>query len=223
MAILRRKTAQLLRTAQTAYGKYYNRKRQPHEFVEGDWVWLSTRNLRQMRPSSKLADKFIGPFRIIQVVGDHKLAYKLDLPKRYRIHNVFPITLLEPWKGREGAAPTQEEQVNVEPEDHYEVEAILDHRGPPDHRQFLIRWKGYSSEEDTWEPRTFIDDGPLIKDYEANMQRSGKRKATSGARGPAARPQRKRRARASRKIKKSNENPEGNQTPEPAMPAHRQR
>lgn len=33
----------------------------------------------------------------------------------------------------------------------YEVEAILNHRDTVSGRQYLIRWKGYDSDEDSWE------------------------------------------------------------------------
>ena len=36
-------------------------------------------------------------------------------------------------------------------EEEYEVEQILKHQGCPKHHQFLIRWKGYSADEDSWQ------------------------------------------------------------------------
>jgi len=33
--------------------------------------------------------------------------------------------------------------------DYYEVEKILDHRGTKS-KEFLVRWKGYDSEDDSW-------------------------------------------------------------------------
>ncbi|KAG1038874.1 hypothetical protein G6F43_012615 [Rhizopus delemar] len=32
----------------------------------------------------------------------------------------------------------------------YEVEAVLNHRGPPKNREYLVRWKNHSSEWDEW-------------------------------------------------------------------------
>ena len=59
--------------------KYYNCKCKPMTFAVGDKVLLSTKNLTMWRPTKKLDDKFIGPFKVIWSVG--KLAYQLHLPK----------------------------------------------------------------------------------------------------------------------------------------------
>ena len=165
---LRKATEQLLTRANAEYKKWYDQGRTHKTFVEKEWVLLSARNLQQLRPSRKIADKYLGPFQIKRVVGDHKLAYELDLPSRLRIHNVFPITALEPYNSRGDPAQEQRE-IAVQEDEHWEVEAILDHRGPPYNRSFLIRWKGYDSAEDSWEPRRMIDDGPLIRQYESNI------------------------------------------------------
>ena len=49
--------------------------------------------------------------------------------------------------------------------DEFEVDCIVGHRGPIVARQYKIRWKGYSEEYDTFEPRSNIHP-ELIKDYE---------------------------------------------------------
>jgi hypothetical protein len=163
----------ILVKANAGYEKWYNKKRIPREFQKDEWVMLSTRHLQQKRPSSKLADKYLGPFKILKVIGDKKMAYRLDLPTRFRIHNTFPITLLEPFRGTPEEASKLRERVDIEPEErHFVVEAILDHRGPTNNRHYLIKWEGYGPESNTWEPRKHLDDGPLLRAYEAQLQRA---------------------------------------------------
>ena len=40
--------------------------------------------------SRKLADKFVGPFRVLEHVGE--VSFKLELPTNWRIHNVFHVS-----------------------------------------------------------------------------------------------------------------------------------
>ena len=49
--------------------------------------------------------------------------------------------------------------------DEYEVDRIVDHRGSVVSRQYKVRWKDYSSDFDTWEPRGNLHPS-LIKEYE---------------------------------------------------------
>ena len=51
--------------------------------------------------------------------------------------------------------------------DEYEVEKLVDHRGAVVSRQYKVRWKNYSPDFDTWEPRSNIHPS-LIKEYEVS-------------------------------------------------------
>jgi hypothetical protein len=62
--------------------RFYNKKHKDMTFRLGDEVLLSSRHIRMQRPSKKLADKFLGPFRIITYIG--KNTYKLDLLLKYK-------------------------------------------------------------------------------------------------------------------------------------------
>jgi transposase InsO family protein len=159
-------TKQLLQRAHESSSKYYNRTRKDIAFREGEWVLLNTKNLRQRRPCKKLSAKYIGPFKIVKAIGDKALAYQLDLPTSYRIHNVFPISSLEKFYPRPGEEAATSNQPEIEEDLSYNVEQILDHKGKGRNRQYLIRWEGYAPEEDSWEPRTNVAEGPLLREYE---------------------------------------------------------
>jgi hypothetical protein len=110
---------------------------------------LSSRNIRMRKASKKLADKYLGPFKVIAIRG--KNAYELELPKSYgRIHPTFHVALLEPYRRREGVELP--EAVEVEGEEEWEVERILDTRVTHKKRKYLVRWKGYTRDNDSWEP-----------------------------------------------------------------------
>ncbi|XP_060535025.1 heterochromatin protein 1-like [Cylas formicarius] len=47
----------------------------------------------------------------------------------------------------------------------YEVEAILSDKTLKGVHHYLIRWKGYTEESDTWEPEDTLDCADLIKEY----------------------------------------------------------
>ena len=164
---LRTRAKTLLESSSKSYARWYDRKRSDKEFKKGDWVLLSTKNLPQRRPSRKIADKFIGPYRVTKVM-DSKLACQLELPFHMKQHNVFSVSSLEPYRGEHAETAQRRDEVD-DMEVTYEVEAILRHRETPDGREFLIRWKGYSDEDDSWEPLGHLDDGEMLKSYLASI------------------------------------------------------
>ena len=49
----------------------------------------------------------------------------------------------------------------------YTIERITDHRTAKNGKQYLVQWKGYDDDENTWEPAKIIEkDAPeAVKDY----------------------------------------------------------
>ncbi|KAL0195693.1 hypothetical protein M9458_009265, partial [Cirrhinus mrigala] len=69
-----------------------DRRRRPSPTYEpGQWVWLSTRDLRLRLPSKKLSPRYVGPFRIIRQITP--VSFKLELPAEYRISPTFHVSL----------------------------------------------------------------------------------------------------------------------------------
>lgn len=61
-----------------------NRHHRPSpEYAPGQWVWLSTRDIRLRLPCKKLSPRYVGPFKIIRQIMP--VSVHLDLPANYRI------------------------------------------------------------------------------------------------------------------------------------------
>jgi hypothetical protein len=98
----------------------------PYKFNVGDKVWLQAKQIKVHQQSAKLGPKQLGPFEITEVRSD--VDYKLALPPALRIHDVFHVDCLSPYKGNEvnGQVPPPPEPVQVDGEEEYEVDHIRD-------------------------------------------------------------------------------------------------
>jgi hypothetical protein len=159
-----------LRKAIEYQAKPYNAKHTPKHFAMGDYVLLSSKNIKMNRPSKKLDHRFLGPFQIIKIIG--KQAYKLALPPSYRaIHPVFHVSLLEPYQRRPGDATELPLPIPIEGEEEWQVEQILDHRVRRGKRQYLVRWLGFPPSEDTWEPETNLEHAQQkLREYQVDNE-----------------------------------------------------
>jgi hypothetical protein len=134
-------------------------------FEEGDKVWLEGTHLCLLYETMKFAPRRYGPFRVVAKISD--VAYKLELPNTWRIHNVFHASLLTPYKETEKHGPNflepPPELIDGEPK--WEVEQILGNRTYRHKKQFLIRWKGYAPAHDSWVDESDINAPELLTDY----------------------------------------------------------
>ncbi len=55
-------------------------------------VWLNSKYIKTKK-NKKLEGKFFGPIRVLHIVG--KQVYKLELPAKWKIYNIFYVSLLE--------------------------------------------------------------------------------------------------------------------------------
>ena len=78
--------------AQELQKRAYDKGVKPWSYAPGKKVWLNSKYIKTKR-NRKMEAKFFGPFRMLYPVG--KQEYKLELPNKWRIHDVFYMSLLE--------------------------------------------------------------------------------------------------------------------------------
>lgn len=146
-----------------------NKRIKPPEFTVGDSVWLSSKHIKSTRPTKKLSERWLGPFKIIEKIG--LSSFKLQLPSQWKsVHPVFHVSLLEPLqdsaiKGRHQPPPSP---VEVEDHEEFEVSQILDSKFRYGKLHYLVEWKGYydSGNQTTWEPASNLANSQeLVRDF----------------------------------------------------------
>ena len=132
--------------------KSWVRNKDTPKYKVRDQVWLKRRHLCTSQPTTKLAPRRHGPFKIVQVMSS--VNYHLELPTQWSIHPVFHIDLLIPYC----ETPTHSPNYQCPPldlvdrEEEYKIKKILDSRwfGRRHKLQYLIKWKGYPDSENQW-------------------------------------------------------------------------
>ena len=147
--------------AVAAQKKYYDQKHKVVQFVVGDLVLLSTQNLRLKGIPHKLQWKFCGPYKVLERIGTQ--AYRLTLPDTWRIHPVFHVSLLKPWRpSTVQQVPGDVELEGTDQPQYFDIEKILRRRWNLKtrrwRREFLVLRQGYPVEEAEWIPASFFSD-----------------------------------------------------------------
>lgn len=169
-----------LEKAQKRMKKYADLKRRFVEYNVGDKVMVKVPDQRLSKSSRgrdpRLMQKYIGPLPILQRIG--KVAYKLELPPWWRIHNVIHVSQLKPFRADNADAartkPDRPQLRLVNQTGKKVAEAILAHRDTGKrkkiHREYLVKWEGCSNEENTWDRATSLKAfQPLIDAYLKTM------------------------------------------------------
>jgi len=149
--------------------KFANRRRkEKEEYRVGDLVLLSMKDLKwQMkgRRSEKLTEHFVDPYKVKKIISSN--AIELELPKSIRIHPVVNVSRVRLYKPQvKGQKKTPPKPVIIEGEEEFKVEKIINKRTVRGKEKFLVRWKGYTAEEDIWENRENLENAKeLVEEF----------------------------------------------------------
>ena len=133
----------------------------------GDKVLLSTKDLVfKERPSKKLTERYVGSYAIEEIVSSN--AVKLRLPSLMRIHPIVNVSRIVRYKEQAKEQKKEEgKPVEVEGVEEWEVEKILNKKKIRGVEKYLIWWKGFTAEGDTWERKENLKNAEeLIEEFE---------------------------------------------------------
>jgi len=124
-------------------------RKEIEEYRVGDRVLISTKDFStelMKRATKKLTEKFIGPYMVKKIVLENVV--ELELLALLRIHLVVNVRRIVKYREQ------VEEQKKIPPppieiagEKEYEVEEILDRQERRSKTKYLVKWKGYMTEE----------------------------------------------------------------------------
>jgi hypothetical protein len=103
-------------------------------------------------PTRKLTSRYLGPYIVSAVIST--TAYKLELPSTLKIHPVFHVSMIKPYKeSDEFLRATPPAPITLsDNSEKFEVDIILDKRFLRNKVQYLVKWIGYPLYDATWEP-----------------------------------------------------------------------
>ncbi len=140
----------------------HNKRVKSRSYALGKKVWLNSKYIKTKR-NKKLENKFFRAFQVVHIV--EKQAYKLELSIKWKIHNIFHVSLLEQdiRKKRQvdNTLPEPEKDLKFEAGENkeYEVKTIIDSMVYSQQANnkipgfyYLVLWKGYPEKEDIWKP-----------------------------------------------------------------------
>jgi len=136
-----------------------------HKIIAEPYPIGSKVMIKNVNRQNKLDERYEGPYLIHSITdkGSYVLADKTgallsrDVPThhiKYQVAaNPKPITVDEFSEG------------------HYEIQAVIDHKGSPGNYEYKVRWKGFDDpSEDTWEPVKNFDSTKHIELYWARRK-----------------------------------------------------
>ena len=97
-------------------------------------------------------ERQVGPYPISKIISPNVV--ELKLPPSFKIDAPINVSRLRPYKPPTipGQQTTPQPPIEVKGEPEYVVEEILDLRLRRNKLEFLVKWKGYTDENNSWEP-----------------------------------------------------------------------
>jgi hypothetical protein len=154
-----------IKHAQQLQKRQADKHRREVDFGVGDKVMITTKDWNMGRPSRKLAEQSVGPYTIIEKVGN---AYRIDLPESIKVHPVFHPEKLRKASSSEpleGQILTPQPPVQVNGQDEWDVEQIIAVRLRWQKLSYRAKWVGHDQDLE-WYPAGDFKNAPrALRDF----------------------------------------------------------
>jgi hypothetical protein len=136
----------------------------PVDWSVGDMVFLDTQVLSSPCPSQKLSDKWTGPFKVIEQVGN---SYRLEL-QCSRIHDIFAPNLLckDPQDPLPGQKPLKPPGTPINGVEEWKVEEILASKPYRSTLKYYVKWIGHNLDPVWYKASNFMGSPHNLADTE---------------------------------------------------------
>ena len=178
----------MLGKVQEKIKKYVDRKRgEVNDYKVEDLVMLSTKDLKyQMvrRRTKKLMKRFVGPYKKKKIISSNIV--ELEISSIVKIYLVVNVSRIRWYVGQvEGQKKKQLAPVIIEGEEEWKVKRILNKQRVRGKDKYLVRWKGFTAESDTWKGRENLKNAKeaikeFVKEYWQDMKDVAKQEHEEG-------------------------------------------
>jgi hypothetical protein len=121
---------------------------EPLSYEPGNLLMLNRKNIKTRRPGRKLEHKMYRPFEILDIISP--TAVRLCLPKTWKIHSVFHMSLIEPViKGNRdvdlNAVLKTSDPIEKAPES--DIDKVMGATEKDRRVFYLVKWKGWPAKK----------------------------------------------------------------------------
>ena len=146
-------------------------RKETEDWKKRDRVLLSTKDLVfKERLVRKLTERYMGLYTIEEVVSSNTV--KLRLPTLIRIHPVVNVSQIVWYKKQvKGQKKEEGKPVEVEGVEEWEVEKILNKKKIRGVEKYLVWWKEFTAEGDTWERKENLKNAEeALEEFKGRMR-----------------------------------------------------